>query len=107
MGSFGLVGFVGTELIEGTETARWLRRFDSDWPSDDLETFCSRLASLLTKVWRRDALRSVLEILVAGEISGDLQFWFVRSLDRGTPEVWTDQPVSRWARVSGRRTIRM
>jgi hypothetical protein len=30
-------------------------------------------------VWRRDGLKSVLEILVAGEIDGEVQFWFVRN----------------------------
>jgi hypothetical protein len=34
---------------------------------------------LLTGVWQRDGLDSVLEILVTGEVSGDLQFWFVRN----------------------------
>lgn len=78
-GFVGLVGFVGTEQVDGHDTARWLSRFARDSPTDDVSTFCNRLADALSEVWKRERLRSVLEILVAGEVSSDLQFWFVRN----------------------------
>jgi hypothetical protein len=78
-GFTGLVGFAGTEEIEGIETAEWLRRFSDERATDDVDAFCHALAERLTEVWRRDGLRSVLEILVTGEVGGDLQFWFVRN----------------------------
>jgi hypothetical protein len=78
-GFVGLVGSVGTERIEGTSATEWLRRFDRQTPNDDLATFCMRLADALGEVWRRDDMKSVLEILVTGEISGEPQFWFVRN----------------------------
>jgi len=78
-GFTGLVGFAGTEEIEGVKTAEWLRRFSDEWMNDDVDAFCHRLAERLTAIWRRDGLRSVLEILVTGEVSGDLQFWYVRN----------------------------
>jgi hypothetical protein len=78
-GLVGLVGFAGTEHIEGVATADWLERFSATWPTDDVGTFCKRLAETLTDVWRRDGLQSILEILVTGEVSGDVQFWYVRN----------------------------
>jgi hypothetical protein len=78
-GFVGLVGFAGTEHVEGIPTARWLRRFDQQSPNDDVGTFCRRLADALTNVWQSERLDSVLEILVTGEISGDVQFWYVRN----------------------------
>jgi hypothetical protein len=78
-GFVGLVGFAGTERVEGVRTADWLRRFDGQTSNDDLESFCKRLAETLSDVWQRDGLTSVLEILVAGEIDGEAQFWFVRN----------------------------
>jgi hypothetical protein len=75
----GFVGFAGTERVEGARTSDWLRRFDRQTTNDDLESFCKRLAETLSEVWRRDGLKSVLEILVAGEIDGEVQFWFVRN----------------------------
>jgi hypothetical protein len=85
-GFIGLVGFVGTERIEGIETRQWLDRFSTTWPDDALKTFCERLAAQLTEVWQRDGLRSILEILVTGEIGGDLHFWYVRNSDGFRPE---------------------
>lgn len=78
-GFVGLVGFAGTERIDSIETAEWLRRFGSEWPEDDLATFCNRLAVTLTDAWQQTAAASVLEILVAGEVAGDVQFWYVRN----------------------------
>lgn len=78
-GFVGLVGFAGTERVEGMATSDWLRRFDRRTPDDDLASFCGRLAVTLSDVWQRDGLRSVLEILVTGEIHGEIQFWFVRN----------------------------
>lgn len=78
-GFVGLVGFVGTEQVEGVDTAAWLRRFEQGSPRDDVGEFCHRLAEALSQVWQREGLRSVLEVLVPGEVSGDLQFWFVRN----------------------------
>jgi hypothetical protein len=78
-GFVGLVGFAGTERVEGVGTSDWLRRFDRQTPHDELESFCKRLAETLSDVWRRDGLTSILEILVTGEIDGEVQFWFVRN----------------------------
>jgi hypothetical protein len=78
-GFVGLVGFAGTERVEGVSTSDWLRRFDRQTPNDELESFCKRLAEALSDVWRRDGQTSVLEILVTGEIDGEVQFWFVRN----------------------------
>lgn len=78
-GFVGLVGFAGTERVEGIGTSDWLRRFDRQTSNDELESFCNRLAGTLSHVWHRDGLRSVLEILVVGEIDGEVQFWFVRN----------------------------
>lgn len=86
-GFVGLVGFVGTETIEGTETAEWLRSFSATWPADGVGVFCERLADSLGEAWRRTGLRSVLEILVAGEQSGDVQFWYVRN-SNGLRDDW-------------------
>jgi hypothetical protein len=78
-GFVGLVGYVGTEQIDGVQATTWLSRFSAERPADDLKTFCEGLVATLTGVWQRDGLDSVLEILVTGEVSGDLQFWFVRN----------------------------
>lgn len=78
-GFVGLVGSAGTEQIQNRSTAQWLQRFSGSWPSDDVGAFCDRLAATLTDVWRTDRLRSVLEVLVTGEVAGDVQFWFVRN----------------------------
>ena len=78
-GFVGLVGFVGTERIDGSSTGDWLRRFNRQVPDDDLESYCHRLADALTTVWQRDAMTSILEILITGEIGGEPQFWFVRN----------------------------
>jgi hypothetical protein len=78
-GSVGLVGFAGTEEVEGTPTAEWLRGFSAQWPDDGLGTFCRRLGATLSDVWKRTGLSSVLEILVTGEQGGDVQFWYVRN----------------------------
>ena len=60
-------------------------------PSDDLGSFCGRLATTLTDVWRRDGLPSVLEILVTGEVAGDAQFWFVRNSQGLRDADWTHE----------------
>lgn len=78
-GFVGLIGFAGTERVEGIGTSEWLRRFNRQAPNDELESFCKRLAETLSEVWQRDGLTSVLEILVTGEIDGEVQFWFVRN----------------------------
>ena len=78
-GFVGVIGFAGTEEIEGTKTAEWLRRFSAETATDDVDTLCHGLADRLTDVWRRDGRPSVLEILVAGEVGGDVQFWYVRN----------------------------
>jgi hypothetical protein len=78
-GFVGLVGFAGTERVERVGTSDWLRRFARQTPNDELGPFCKRLAETLTEVWRRDGVTSVLEILVTGEIGGEVQFWFVRN----------------------------
>jgi hypothetical protein len=91
-GFIGLVGSVGTEEIEGVETAEWLRRFSAAWPDDDVSSFCERLGRALTEVWRRDAIPSVLEILVTGESGGELQFWFVRNSQGLNNADWTHRP---------------
>jgi hypothetical protein len=57
----GLVGFAGTEEIEGVTTKEWLRRFIAERSGDDIRTFCTRLADTLTETWKRDELPSVLE----------------------------------------------
>jgi hypothetical protein len=92
-GFVGLVGYAGTEHVDGMDTARWLRRFDREWPDDDLGTFCHRLAQSLTEVWRRDGMRSVLEILVTGETGGELQFWFVRNSQGLRPDGRHEAPA--------------
>jgi hypothetical protein len=78
-GFVGLVGFAGTEEIEGKLTAEWLRNFSAAWPQESVGTFCERLSDTLTGVWRQTDLSSVLEILVTGEVQGDVQFWYVRN----------------------------
>jgi hypothetical protein len=78
-GFVGLVGFAGTEAIESIDTAEWLRRFSSACPQDDVDAFCTRLGARLTEVWRDEKLPTVLEILVSGEVAGDVQFWYVRN----------------------------
>jgi hypothetical protein len=78
-GFVGLVGFAGTEAIQGLETAEWLRRFITDTSGDDVATFCGRLGKRLTEIWLDDGLKTVMEILVSGEVGGDVQFWYVRN----------------------------
>ena len=78
-GFVGLVGFAGTEEVESLVTAEWLRQFVSHTSTDDVESFCRRLGARLTDVWRDGQLETVLEILVAGEVGGDVQFWYVRN----------------------------
>lgn len=99
-GFVGLVGFAGTEEVEGKSTADWVTQFSAAWPSDDVGTFCDRLAATLTEVWQRDRLESVLEILVTGEVNGDVQFWFVRNSDGLLEGTWMHGPLRKsfWAR---------
>jgi len=85
-GFVGLVGFVGTERVEGIETKAWFDRFSKAWPDDDLTTFCERLAAELTHVWIEGGLDSILEILVTGEAGGELAFWYVRNSSGFRPE---------------------
>lgn len=91
-GFVGLVGYAGTEQIEGVQTTQWLRRFSAAWPDDDVKTFCDRLAETLTGVWRRDGPESVLEILVTGEVRGDVQFWYVRNSRGLRGADWKHEP---------------
>jgi len=91
-GFVGLVGFAGTEVVENMETAAWLRRFSAEWPDDDIGTFCDRLAATLTDVWQRDRLPSILELLLTGEVNGDVQFWFVRNSQGLRDADWTHEP---------------
>jgi hypothetical protein len=85
-GFVGLVGFVGTERVEGITMRQWLDRFSTAWPDDDLATFCERLAEELTDVWAREGLDSILEILVTGETEGHTRFWYVRNSSGFRPE---------------------
>lgn len=87
-GLVGLVGFAGTEEIKGKATADWLREFSISRSADDIGSFCTGLAERLTETWQGLGLRSVLEILVTGEVSGDIQFWFVRNSQGLRSEDW-------------------
>ncbi len=78
-GFVGLIGYAGTEVIESLPTSEWIRRFSVAWTNDGIATFCDRLGAQLTSVWQQAGLTSVLEILVSGEVSGDVQFWYVRN----------------------------
>lgn len=80
-GFTGLVGSVGTEEIEGTQTATWLKSFSEGMPDADLKKFCNALADRLTEIWKRDGMKSILEILVTGVVDEDVQFWYVRNSD--------------------------
>jgi hypothetical protein len=80
-GFVGLVGFAGTEEIEEKKTAQWLRAFSAAHPEDDIADFCVGLAEDLTRAWNAEGLSSILEILVTGEVSGDVRFWYVRNSD--------------------------
>lgn len=80
-GFVGVVGFAGTEVLEGVATRDWLEAFSDARADDDVHAFCDGLANALTDLWQRHGLESVLEILVAGEVSGDVQFWYVRNSD--------------------------
>jgi hypothetical protein len=46
-GFVGLIGFAGTEEVEGIHTREWLAGFSALWPHDDLGAFCRRLADTL------------------------------------------------------------
>jgi hypothetical protein len=87
-GFTGLVGFAGTEQVEGKTTRDWLDGFSKASPNDDVGTFCRRLAAALTHVWQRDGMSSILEVLVTGEVNGDLQFWYVRNSAGLRPSDW-------------------
>jgi hypothetical protein len=93
-GFVGLIGSVGTESIEGIPTARWIERFSAQHPHDGVGAFCNRLASTLTSIWALTGAPAVLEILLAGEIRGDLQFWYVRNSD-GLDNAWTHKAPAR------------
>jgi hypothetical protein len=80
-GFTGLVGSVGTEQIEGTRAAAWLKSFSDGMPGVDHESFCPALAARLTEIWKRDDMKSILEILVTGVVDGDVKFWYVRNRD--------------------------
>src|SRR5262245_2043674 len=77
----GLVGSVGTEQIEGMRAAAWLKAFSDGMPGADVGTFCDALADRLTGIWKRDGVKSILEILVTGVVKKDVQFWYVRNSD--------------------------
>jgi hypothetical protein len=91
-GFVGLVGFAGTEEVEGKPTSDWLRRFLAAHPDDDVEALCHGLAADLTRAWNDNELASILEILVAGEVSGDVQFWYVRNSDGLVDANWKHHP---------------
>ncbi len=93
-GFVGVVGFVGTEELEGVATREWLQAFSDVRPGDEVQAFCDGLAAALTDVWRRDQRASVLEILVAGEVAGDVQFWYVRNSDGLIDATWKHHPPS-------------
>jgi hypothetical protein len=78
-GFTGLVGFVGTEEIGGKATRDWLNAFGLRHPTAPLADYADTLAQELTAEWQRYGLRSVLEILIAGDEGGDIQFWYVRN----------------------------
>lgn len=91
-GFVGLIGSAGTETVEGRPTADWLKSFGAAHAADDIATFCLRLADALTGVWQRDRRSSVLEILVAGEVEGDVRFMYVRNSRGLTPAGFHDAP---------------
>ncbi len=93
-GFVGLVGFAGTEQLEGIATREWLQAFSDSHPHDDIKAFCDGLAAALTDMWRRDQLASVLEILVAGNVESDVQFWYVRNSDGLIDATWKHHPPS-------------
>jgi hypothetical protein len=39
-GFTGLVGFAGTETVDGIATGEWLRAFSNERAADDLSSFC-------------------------------------------------------------------
>ena len=50
-------------------------------PDADLGTFCGEMADRLTEIWKRDGVKSVLEILLTGVTDHEVQFWYVRNSD--------------------------
>jgi hypothetical protein len=90
----GLVGFAGTEELQGLATAEWLRRFGTAALDDTINAFCDRLATTLTAAWNRTGTTSVLEVLVAGEVRSDVQFWYVRNSQGVRPDGKHNPPAT-------------
>jgi hypothetical protein len=76
-GFCGLLGYVGTESIDGTRMPDWLSAFSTAHAGEPLGTFAVVLADALTAEWQRLGLTTVLEIFIAGVESGDVRFWYV------------------------------
>lgn len=96
-GFVGLIGFAGTESIESIPTAEWIRRFSVESAADEIDSFCERLGKQLTSVWRRQNVPTVLEILIGGEVSGDVQFWYVRNSAGLRPDGLHHGPAAQFA----------
>lgn len=88
-GFTGLTGYVGTEEIGGVATREWLTTFGQHHPSDGLAAYANTLAATLTGVWKQLGMASVLEVLISGVESGDVQFWYVRNSRGLKDEDWT------------------
>jgi len=90
----GLTGYVGTERIGGATTRDWLSQFGQDHADDDLGSYANALAAALTEEWQLFGVASVLEILIGGVETGDVQFWYVRNSQGLREHDWTYEAPS-------------
>lgn len=73
----GLVGYVGTETVNGLPTRQWLKHAIAERSSSPLPDFCRSLAGELTEVWTSYSFDTHLSIFVAGYEHSAPRYWFV------------------------------
>lgn len=88
-GFVGLVGFVGTEKIDGIPTRDWLRAFGDKRPQETLPEYANSLAAALSKEWQEHGLSSALEVFISGVENADVRFWYVRNSQGLYDHDWT------------------
>ena len=84
----GVIGYVGTETLEGIDTRAWLERYSTERPDEELAEFCEGLGAALSSVWSTAKLDIVLWIFVAGVVNGDPRFWHINNTT-GLHDDWT------------------
>ena len=73
----GLVGYVGTEQIDGKPTRQWLEGALAANRAAALSELCTELARALTTIWTNNAVETLLSIFIAGYEGSEPRFWWV------------------------------